>query len=75
MESNALIGSPKYRIRLGLALVSDVILLAKSVETFSTPKPVNNPPSLKPVALPADAPIDNPPAAPAATISSLTMFF
>ena len=78
LKSNALIGSPKYLILSGLVLVSDVILLAKSVDTFlpiSAPKPDNNPPSLKPIALSADAPIANPPAAPAVTISSLTMFF
>ena len=30
------IGSPKYRIRLGLVLVSDVILLEKSDDIFTT---------------------------------------
>ena len=30
LKSKAEIGSPKYRILLGLVLVSDVILLAKS---------------------------------------------
>ena len=71
-------GSPKYLVLSGDVLVSDVILLAKSVETFlpiSAPKQVNNPPSLNPVAVSADAPIDNPPAAPAVNISSLTICF
>ena len=78
LKSNIEIRSPKYLILSGLVFVSGVILLAKSVETFlpiSPPIPVNKPPSLKPVALSADAPIANPPAAPAVTISSLTMFF
>ena len=55
-----------------------VILLAKSLDTFlpiSAPKPINKPPSLKPVAESADAPMASPPATPAPTISSLTMFF
>ena len=78
LKSKAEIGSPKYRILSGEELVYDVILLAKSVETFlpiSAPKPVNKPPSLKPVAVSADAPIYHIPATPPATISSLTMFF
>ena len=77
LKSKAEMGSPKYRILFGLVLVSYVILLAKSLDTFlpiSAPIPVNNPPSLKPIALSADAPIDNPPATPPATISSLTIF-
>ena len=78
LKSNIEIGSPKYLILSGDVLVSDVILSAKSVETFlpiSVPEPVNNPPSEKPIAESADAPIDSPPATPAPTISSLTMFF
>ena len=78
LKSNIEAGSPKYLILSGDVLVSDVILLAKSFDTFlpiSAPKPDNKPPSLKPVALSADAPIDNPPATPPATISSLPMFF
>ena len=78
LKSNIETGSPKYLILSGLVLVSDVILLARPVETFlpiSAPIPVSRPPSLKPIALSADAPIANPPAAPAVTISSLTMFF
>ena len=62
----------------GLVLVSDVILLAKSLDTFlptSTDKPVNMPPSLKPKAESADAPIYPIPATPAHIISSLNMFF
>ena len=73
LKSKALIGSPKYLILSGDVLVFDVILLTKSVETFlpiSVPKPVNKPPSLKPVAESADAPMANPPATPAPTISS-----
>ena len=78
MKSNIKVGSPKYLILSGDVLVSDVILSAKSVDTFlpiPVPKPINNPPSEKPIAESADAPIDNPPATPAPTISSLTMFF
>ena len=70
--SQAEIGSPKYLILSGDVLVSDVILLAKSVDTFlpiSAPKPLNNPPSLKPVAESTDAPMARPPATPAPTIS------
>ena len=77
-KSNIEIGSPKYRILSGDVLVSDVILLAKSLDTFlhiSAPKPLNKPPSLKPVAESTDAPVASPPATPAPTISSLTMFF
>ena len=42
LKSKALIGSPKYRILLGLVLLSSVILLAKSDDMFlpiSAPKP------------------------------------
>ena len=70
-------GSPKYRVLSGDVLVSYVILLAKSDDTFlsiSAPKPVNKPPSLKPVALSIDAHVDTPPAAPAPTISSYVFF-
>ena len=77
LTSKAEIGSPKYLILSGDVLVSDVILLAKSLGTFlliSTPKPDNEPPSLKPVAESTVAPMANPPATPAPTISSLTMF-
>ena len=62
----------------GGVLVSDVILLTKSFDTFlpiSAPEPDNKPPSLKPVAESTVVPIANPPATPAPTISSLTMFF
>ena len=78
LKPNIEIGSPKYLILSGDVLVSDVILLAKSVETFlpiSAPKPDNKPPSLKPVAESTVVPMANPPATPPATISSLTMFF
>ena len=78
LKPKAAIGSPKYRILFGLVLVSDVILSAKSLDTFlpiSTPKPDNKPPSLNPVAESTVVPMANPPAAPAVTISSLTMFF
>ena len=44
-------------------------------QLISAPEPDNKPPSLKPIAVPADAPMANPPATPAPTISSLTMFF
>ena len=57
---------------------SSVILLAKSVETLlpiSAPKPLNNPPSEKPIAESTDAPMANPSAAPAPTILFLAMFF
>ena len=65
-------------IRFGLVLVSDLILLAKSLDTFlpiSMPKPDNKPPSLNPIAESTTVPMANPPAAPAVTIPSLTMFF
>ena len=78
LKSSIEIGSPKYLILSGDVLVSDVILLAKSDDTFFlilAPKPVNTPPSLKPVAEYADAPIASPLATPAPTISSLIMFF
>ena len=70
-------GSPKYLILSRLVLLYSVILLAKSVETFlpiSAPKPLNKPPSEQPKAVSVDATIANPPATPAPTISSLTMF-
>ena len=66
-----------FLILSGLVLVSSVVLLAKSLDTFlqiSTPKPLNNPPSENTIAASAEAPTANPPAAPAVTISSLTMF-
>ena len=72
LGSKALVGSPKYLILLRLVLLSDVILLARSLDTFlpiSVPIAVNKPPSLKPVALSIDAPTDTPPATPAPTIS------
>ena len=78
LESKTEIGSPKYRILSGDVLLPSVILLARSNDTFlpiSAPKPVNNPPSAKPIAESTDAPIDTPLAAPAPTISSLIMFF
>ena len=76
LKSNIEIGSPKYLILSGNVFVSDVILLERSDETFlpiSTPRPLNKPPSLKPVAESAGAPVASPLATPA-TISSLTMF-
>ena len=78
LKSNIEIGSPTYLILSGLVLVSDVILFAKSFDTFlpiSAPKPNNKPPSLKPKAEATVVPMANPPATPPATISSLTMFF
>ena len=78
LKSNMEIGSPKYLILSGDVLVSDVILSAKSVETFlpiPVPKPFNKPASLKPLAESTVVPMANPPATPPATISSLTMFF
>ena len=78
LKSKALTGSPKYRILLSLVLLSSVILLAKSDDTLlpiSAPKPLNTPPSAKPIAESADAPMANPLAAPAPTISCLIMFF
>ena len=78
LKPKAEIGSPRYLILSGDVLVSSVILLAKSVETFlliSAPKPLNDPPSEKTIAESADAPMANPPAAPALTNSFLTMFF
>ena len=71
-----LIGSPKHRILPGDVLLSEVNLLAISVETFlpiSAPKPVNEPPSGYPVAESADALVANPPAIPAAIIFFLTI--
>ena len=78
LKSNTKTGSPKYRILSGDVLVSSVILLAKSLDTFlpiSAPKPLNTPPSAKPIAESADAPMANPPATPAPTISFLIVFF
>ena len=78
LTSNIETGSPKYRVLSCDVLVSYVILLAKSLDTFlpiSAPRPFNIPPSEIPIAASADAPMANPPAAPAVTISSLTMFF
>ena len=72
------IGSPKYRIMSDDVLVSSVILLAKSLDTFlpiSAPIPVKRPPSEKPIAESADAPMANPPAALAFTNSFSTMSF
>ena len=77
LKSNIEIGSPKYIILSGLVSVSDVILLAKSLDTFlpiPAPKPDNKPPSLNPVAESTVVPMANPPATPPATISSLTCF-
>ena len=77
LKPNIEAGSPKYLTLPGDVLVSGVILLAKSVETFlpiSAPKPDNKPPSLKPVAESTVVPMANPPAAPPATISSLIFF-
>ena len=73
LKSKVEIGSPKYRIRLGLVLVSDVILLAKSDDMLlpiSAPKPNHKPPSLKPKAESTVVPMASPPATPPATISS-----
>ena len=42
---------------------------------MSAHKPTNKPSSLKPIAESSDAPMANPPAAPAPMISPLTMFF
>ena len=78
LKSNIEIGSPKYLTLSGDVLVSGVILLAKSLDTFlpiSTPKPDNKPPSLNPIAESTVVPMANPPATPAPTISLLTMFF
>ena len=71
LKSKAEIGSPKYRILLGLVLLSGVILLEKSDDMFlpiSAPKPLNKPPSENPIAASADVPIANPPATPAPII-------
>ena len=78
LKPNIETGSPNYLILSGLVFVSSVILLAKSLDTFlpiSAPKPLNIPPSENPIAASADAPMATPPAAPAVTISSLTIFF
>ena len=72
LKSKALIGPPKYMILLGLVLLSSVILFAKSDDMLlpiSAPKPLNKPPSENPIAESADAPVANPPATPAPTIS------
>ena len=77
LKPNIETGSPKHLILSGDVLVSDVILLAKSDDIFipiSAPKPDNKPPSLKPIALSIVPPMANPPAAPAVTSSSLTVF-
>ena len=50
LKSKAKIGSPQYRILLGLVFVFDVIISAKSDDTFlpiSAPKPFNQPLSEK----------------------------
>ena len=78
MKSQAETGSPKYLTPSGDVLVSDLILLEKSGDIslqISALKPPNKPPSENPIAASADVPIANPPATPAPTISSLTMFF
>ena len=78
LKSNIDTGSPKYLILSGLVLVSDVILLAKSDDTFlpiSAPKPLSNPPSEKPIAESTDAPMASPPAAPIPTISFFNYVF
>ena len=78
LKSKAEIGSPSERSLSGDVWVFSVILLAKSDDVclpIPGPKPDNNPPSLKPVAPSADAPMANPLPTPAVTISSLTMFF
>ena len=70
LKSNIEIGSPKYLILSGDVLVSDVILLEKSVETFlpiSAPTPVTKPPSQKPTAESTAVPMANPPATPVPT--------
>ena len=77
LKSKAEIGSPKYRIRLGLVLVSDVTLLAKSLDTSlptSAAQPIKTTAPLKPIAKSTVVPMANPPATPPATISSLTIF-
>ena len=78
LKSKAEIGSTKYRILSGDVLVSSVILLAKSLDTFlliSVPKADSKPAAVKPIAESADVLIANPLAAPTPIISSLTMFF
>ena len=78
LKSNIETGSLKCTVLPGKVLVSSVTLLAKSLDTFlpiSLPKPLNDPPSEKPVAASADAPMANPLATPAPTISFLTMSF
>ena len=74
--SKTLIGSPKYLIPSGLVLLYYVNLLAISVEIFlpiSAPIPVKRPPSAKPIAESADAPMVNPPATPKSNIEFLTI--
>ena len=78
LKSIADIGSPKYIILSGFVLISSVNLLAKSVDTFlpiSKPNPDIRPASLKPIAESKAPPVAKPPATPAPTISSLTIFF
>ena len=78
LKSNIEVGSPRYLILSGDVLLSSVILLAKSFDTFlpiSLPKPFNNPPFENPIAESADVPMANPLATPAPTISFLTMSF
>ena len=77
LKSNIEIGSPKYLILSGDVLVSDVNLLAKSLDILlpiSAPKPNNKPPSENPIAASTVVPMDSPLATPPATISSLTIF-
>ena len=78
LKSNIETGSPSCRTPSGDVLVSSVILLAKSLDTFlpiPAPKPLNKPPPGNPIAESADAPMANPPATPAPTISFLIMCF
>ena len=78
LKSNIEIGSPKYLVLSRDVLLSSVILLAKSLDAFlpiSLPKPLNNPPSEKPIAASADALVANPLATPAPTIAFLPMSF
>ena len=78
LKSNIETGSPKYIILSGYVLVYYVNLLAISVPIclpISEPIPVKRPPSEKPIPASTDAPIYPIPAAPAPTISSLTVFF
>ena len=78
LKSNIEAGSPKYRVLSGDVLLSSVILLAKSLDTFlprSAPRPLNTPPFEKPIAESADAPVANPPPTPAPIISFLIFLF